>query len=137
MMPAANAAKANLPATGQSLRRLFGRLDVRILLLVANFINIGADLGATGTALRLLIEGPQTLYAIAFGLFRANLEIVVNYRRYISILKWLTLSRGRGAGREGALGGRPARRTHSAASICFSGGLARRSRSCTVGIFKD
>src|SRR4029078_1370164 len=36
-----------------------------LLLLVANFINIGADLAAMGAALRLLVGGSQFLYAAA------------------------------------------------------------------------
>ena len=38
------------------------------LLLIANIINIGADLSAMGDALKLLIGGPGTIYAIVFGL---------------------------------------------------------------------
>src|SRR6202048_4109481 len=37
-----------------------------VLLLLANTINIGADLGAMGDALALLIEGPHLLYVILF-----------------------------------------------------------------------
>ena len=62
------------------------------LLLVANVINLGADLGAMADALRLLIPGPPLLYVAAFGLFSAALEIFVRYSRYVSVLKWLCLS---------------------------------------------
>jgi NRAMP (natural resistance-associated macrophage protein)-like metal ion transporter len=62
------------------------------LLLVANVINLGADLGAMGAALKLLIHGPAHLYVIFFGLFSAALEIFTRYARYVSILKWLCLS---------------------------------------------
>jgi hypothetical protein len=37
------------------------------LLLVANVINLGADLGAMGAALGLLIGGPEHLYTVLFG----------------------------------------------------------------------
>src|SRR3979490_2500424 len=37
-----------------------------MLLLIANFINLGADLGAMGDGLRLLIGGPGGLYVILF-----------------------------------------------------------------------
>ena len=37
------------------------------LLFVANTINIGADLSAMGDALKLLVGGPTTVYAILFG----------------------------------------------------------------------
>src|SRR6266851_2508731 len=36
------------------------------LLLIANFINLGADLGAMGDAVRLLIGGPVGLYVCLF-----------------------------------------------------------------------
>src|SRR5258708_5800227 len=37
------------------------------LLLVANVINIGADLGAMAAAVRLLVGGPLLPYVVAFG----------------------------------------------------------------------
>jgi NRAMP (natural resistance-associated macrophage protein)-like metal ion transporter len=62
------------------------------LLLIANFINLGADLGAMGDALRLLIGGPAGAYVILFAAFSAVLEIFSSYQRYVKILKWMTLS---------------------------------------------
>jgi Mn2+/Fe2+ NRAMP family transporter len=62
------------------------------LLFVANAINLGADLGAMGAALKLLVGGPSMLYVVAFGTASALLEIYVRYSRYASVLKWLTLS---------------------------------------------
>src|SRR5256885_1028133 len=62
------------------------------LLLVANFINLGADLGAMGDALRLLIGGPRGLYVILFAAGCTVLEIFSSYERYVKVLKWLTLS---------------------------------------------
>ena len=47
------------------------------LLLLANIINLGADLGAMGAALRLLIGGPAQLYVALFGVVCALLEIFV------------------------------------------------------------
>src|ERR1700719_4225119 len=44
------------------------------LLLIANFINLGADLGAMGDALRLLVGGPAGLYVILFAAFCTVLE---------------------------------------------------------------
>ncbi|WP_044562832.1 NRAMP family divalent metal transporter [Azospirillum sp. B4] len=66
--------------------------SIVLLLVVANVINIGADLGAMAAALGLLIGGPQWLYVVLFGLVSAALQIFVPYCRYVSILKWLTLS---------------------------------------------
>ena len=63
-----------------------------VLLLAANIINLGADLGAMGEALRLLIGGPPRLYVVAFAVGCALLEIFVRYERYVSILKWTSVS---------------------------------------------
>ncbi|CAN7548542.1 divalent metal cation transporter [Mesorhizobium amorphae] len=79
----------------QNLRRHYPPWVIRfavLLLLVANFINIGADLAAMGAALRLLVGGSQLFYAIVFGLLCTGLEILISYRRYVTVLKWLTLS---------------------------------------------
>src|ERR1700724_3851621 len=62
------------------------------LLLIANFINLGADLGAMGDALRLLIGGPRGFYFILFAAACTTLEIFSSYQRYVKILKWMTLS---------------------------------------------
>src|SRR4030088_2912567 len=62
------------------------------LLLVANTINIGADLGAMGDALKLLVGGPHLLYVVFFAAICALLQIFVAYTRYVSVLKWLTLA---------------------------------------------
>ena len=79
----------------QNLRRHYPPWVMRfavLLLLVANFINIGADLAAMGAALQLLVGGSQFLYSAVFGLLCAGLEIFISYRRYVTVLKWLTLS---------------------------------------------
>ena len=62
------------------------------LLAVANTINLGADLGAMAAALNLVIGGPALVYVAAFAVVSALLEIFVRYSRYVSVLKWLTLS---------------------------------------------
>src|ERR1700733_15030855 len=58
------------------------------LLLVANIINLGADLGAMGDALTLLIGGPPHLYVIGFAVGCAALETFSRYERYVVLLKW-------------------------------------------------
>ena len=63
-----------------------------LLLLVANVINIGADLGAMSAALNLLIGGPTLLYVAAFAVGSVLLETFVRYSRYVSVLKWLTVA---------------------------------------------
>ena len=62
------------------------------LLVIANTINLGADLGAMAAALRLLIGGPELVYVGGFGLLSVVLEVFVRYTRYVSVLKWLTVS---------------------------------------------
>ncbi len=62
------------------------------LLVAANVINLGADLGAMAAALKLVIGGPQLLYVALFGAVTLLLEVFVRYARYVSVLKWLTLS---------------------------------------------
>ena len=63
-----------------------------LLLLIANTINIGADLGAMADALGLLIGGPRLLYVIALATFCAVLQIYIPYKSYAAVLRWLTLS---------------------------------------------
>ena len=62
-----------------------------VLLFVANTINVAADLGAMGDALKLLIGGPGTLYVVIFGAVSVIAQIFFKYERYVAILKWLTL----------------------------------------------
>lgn len=62
------------------------------LLLVANMINLGADLGAMGEALQLLVGGPARLYVVGFATGCALLEVLSRYARYVQVLKWTTLS---------------------------------------------
>ena len=45
------------------------------LLVIANTINIGADLGAMAAALRLLINGPMLVYVAAFAIVTVLLEV--------------------------------------------------------------
>lgn len=62
------------------------------LLLIANTINIAADVSAMGEALKLIVGGPAQLYALAFGVMSLLLQVFIPYRRYVRILKWLTLA---------------------------------------------
>ncbi len=78
-----------------NLRRHYSAWLLRIvvvLLLVANVINLGADLGAMGAAAQLLVGGSQRLYTVLFGVACILLETFLNYARYAAVLKWLTLS---------------------------------------------
>jgi Mn2+/Fe2+ NRAMP family transporter len=62
------------------------------LLLVANTINIAADIAAMGEALRLLLGGSAHLYSVALGFGSLALQVLLSYETYVRYLKWLTLS---------------------------------------------
>jgi NRAMP (natural resistance-associated macrophage protein)-like metal ion transporter len=79
----------------QNLRRHYSPWLLRgvvVLLVVANVINLGADLGAMGAALALTIGGPEHVYTVIFGVVCVLLEVFMSYARYAAILKWTTLS---------------------------------------------
>jgi Mn2+/Fe2+ NRAMP family transporter len=68
-------------------------LPLASLLLIANTINIGADIGAMGAAMKLVV--PQTPFVLATLIFTAFIllvQILVPYRLYVKALKFLTLS---------------------------------------------
>ncbi|MGA7178725.1 MAG: divalent metal cation transporter [Thiobacillaceae bacterium] len=62
------------------------------LLVVANTLNIGADIAAMSEASYLMIGGPAHGQAILYGLLCALLPIVFSYERMVRIFKWLTLA---------------------------------------------
>lgn len=66
-------------------------LGLVLLLLVANIINIAADIAAMGEALYLLVGGLKHEHALIFAAASVLLQIFVPYHRYSSILKWMTL----------------------------------------------
>jgi NRAMP (natural resistance-associated macrophage protein)-like metal ion transporter len=62
-------------------------------LTFANICNIGADLGAMAEASRLLTPAvPSWVLLAAFALVCAAGQIFLHHKRYVAILKWLTLS---------------------------------------------
>ena len=61
-------------------------------ILIANVINLAADIDVMGAALKLLIGGPALLYAAAFAVLSLLLQIFIPFTRYAPILKVLTLS---------------------------------------------
>ncbi len=63
------------------------------LLLIANTINIGADIGAMSASIRLIFpQLPFVLVSLAFTALILLSEILVPYDKYVKILKYLTLS---------------------------------------------
>lgn len=84
--------------TGRGLASAMGTLLWRpfvtalvILLFVANTINIGADLAAMGEAGVMVVGGAPHVWTIGFALVSLVLQVALPYRRYASLLKWLTL----------------------------------------------
>jgi NRAMP (natural resistance-associated macrophage protein)-like metal ion transporter len=78
-----------------TIRRHYSRpvLYVAVsLLIIANTINIGADLGAMAAAGQLLLGVPFTVWLLGLTVLTLGLEIFVSYPRYAKILKYLTLS---------------------------------------------
>jgi Mn2+/Fe2+ NRAMP family transporter len=63
-----------------------------LLLVIANVMNIGADLGAMAASTKMVFGGNFYALAIAFALFIIAIEIFVQYHVYVKFLKWLTIS---------------------------------------------
>jgi NRAMP (natural resistance-associated macrophage protein)-like metal ion transporter len=85
--------------TGQGLaaniRRHYSRpvlYGIVLLLLIANTINIAADIGAMGAALELLIGGNARWYGAGFGILSLVLQVFIPFPKYAPILKALTLA---------------------------------------------
>ena len=62
------------------------------LLLVANTINIAADIAAMGEAMRLLLGGSARIFSVIVGILCLALQVFLRYERYVGYLKWLTLA---------------------------------------------
>jgi NRAMP (natural resistance-associated macrophage protein)-like metal ion transporter len=62
------------------------------LLIVANVINVGADLAAMGSAIQLLVGGPAVAYGVALAAISAALQVFVPFNKYSPYLKVLALS---------------------------------------------
>ena len=62
------------------------------LLVLANTLNIAADISAMGDALQLVVGGPEHGHAVLFGLLCAILPVWLNYEAMVRVLKWLTLA---------------------------------------------
>ncbi|GGE06409.1 iron transporter [Polymorphobacter glacialis] len=66
--------------------------SVVTLLLIANVLNIAADIAAMGVAAEMVTGLPHHGLTIGFALLSLLLQLFVPYHRYVSLLKWLTLS---------------------------------------------
>ena len=68
---------------------LYGML---VLIVIANTINIGADLGAMGAAAHLVLPINFTILTILFTAIILILEIFTSYKTYSKYLKWFALA---------------------------------------------
>lgn len=85
--------------TGKGLagvtKKHYGKWMVYIsvsLLVIANTINIGADLGAMAAVAKLVFGGEFVLYILFFTILTLFLEIFISYKVYSKYLKWLAFS---------------------------------------------
>jgi NRAMP (natural resistance-associated macrophage protein)-like metal ion transporter len=68
-------------------------LPLTSLLIIANTINIGADIGAMSASIRLVFpQLPVIVAALSFTAFIILSEVFVPYSKYVKILKYLTIS---------------------------------------------
>lgn len=66
--------------------------SIVLLMLAANIINLGADIGAMGAAVRLLVGGPALVFAALIAVASVVLETFMSYEKYAKFLKWLCLA---------------------------------------------
>jgi NRAMP (natural resistance-associated macrophage protein)-like metal ion transporter len=67
--------------------------SIVLLLLIANTLNIGADLGAMAEATTLLLRHTASwIWIIFFGVLCTVGQLFLSHRRYVNVLKWLTLA---------------------------------------------
>lgn len=62
-----------------------------LLLIIANVVNIGADLGAMASSMQMLVNINFIGAAIGFAIIIILLEVFVPYEKYFQILKWLSM----------------------------------------------
>ena len=66
---------------------------VVFLVVCANTLNIGSDIGAMAASTRLIVPGiPFSVLAVGFAVLMILLEVFIPYRNYIRILKWLAMA---------------------------------------------
>jgi NRAMP (natural resistance-associated macrophage protein)-like metal ion transporter len=67
-------------------------IGVVFLVLVANIINIGADIGAVAASAQLVVDLPFWALAVGVAVLVVALEVFISYRQYSRVLKWLALA---------------------------------------------
>ncbi|HRY59818.1 MAG TPA: divalent metal cation transporter [Patescibacteria group bacterium] len=77
-----------------NMKKFFHRYWLYIavgLLVFANTMNIGADISAMAESSKMILGGNLDLWAIGITLGIILLEVLVPYKAYAGILKWLTI----------------------------------------------
>jgi len=67
-------------------------LTAVVLLLIANVLNIAADIAAMGEAAQLVFGGGRHMYTLGLAATTLLLQVFVPYHRYVGFLKWMTLT---------------------------------------------
>ncbi|ARP99991.1 NRAMP family divalent metal transporter [Pseudorhodoplanes sinuspersici] len=90
----ANIGRTTGKGIAANAKALYGRnilFGLVALLLIANVINIAADIAAMAEAAYLVVGGLQHEHALIFAAMSVLLQVFVRYRHYAPFLKWLTL----------------------------------------------
>lgn len=80
---------------GSTICRVLPRwlsLSLILMLVLANTLNIAADIAAMGEALQLVVGGGKHGHALIFGALCAGLPVYFNYEGMVRVFKWLTLA---------------------------------------------
>ncbi|HSX00755.1 MAG TPA: divalent metal cation transporter [Candidatus Saccharimonas sp.] len=84
--------------TGKGLAAVISRHYARwvlyamvMLVVVANTLNIGADIGAMAASMQLLVPLPLPVLAVGFAVLMLVLQVFIAYKAYVKLLKWLAL----------------------------------------------
>lgn len=78
-----------------NIKAQFSPLVLRVLvllLLIANTLNIAADIAAMGEASELVTGMDRHVATVLFAVVTLVLQVLIPYHRYVKVLKWLTLS---------------------------------------------
>jgi len=65
---------------------------VVLLVVLANTLNIGSDIGAMAASMQLLVPVPFAVLAVLFAVVMLLLEVLLSYKTYVRILKWLAMA---------------------------------------------
>lgn len=79
---------------GQVIEDRFGRpvlIGSIVVLVIANTATIAADLGGVAAGVHLLVPLPISIVIPAIGMALLGIEVFWSYRRFATVIKWLTL----------------------------------------------